>query len=75
MRKTAGILLLIASIISIVVHIVYFFRNIYYMFEYTHMGGMGASSVFFGFLEILLPVALLIVAIWMMKGDGEAKSE
>jgi len=68
MKKTAGILLLIASITSILVHLFYFFQGIYYSIEYGgSMGGL--SQLFTGLLNLFLPIALLFVAIWMMKGD------
>jgi hypothetical protein len=70
MKKTAGVLLLIASIISILVHITYFLRSIYYMFEYGG-GGEGWTMVFTSLLDVILPVALLFVAIWMMKEDKQ----
>jgi len=72
MKKTAGILLLIASIISILVHISYFFRNIYYMIKYDN-GGEGLALMFISLLDVFLPVALLFVAIWMMKGDKQVQ--
>lgn len=74
MKKTAGILLLIASISSILVHIFYFFQSIYYSIEYGgSMSGMGGlSQIFTGLLNLFLPIALLFVAIWMMKGDKTA---
>lgn len=68
MKKTAGLLLLIASITSILVHLFYFFQNIYYLIEYVGDYG-GMSTVFTSLLNLFLPVALLFVAIWMMKGD------
>jgi hypothetical protein len=71
MKKTAGILLLIASITSILVHIFYFFQNIYYLIEY-HGDLGGLSSVFTSLLNLFLPVALLFVAIWMMKAEKPA---
>jgi uncharacterized membrane protein len=71
MKKTAGILLLIASIASILVHLFYFFQGIYYSIEYGgSMGGLGGfSQILTGLLNLFLPIALLFVAIWMMKGD------
>ena len=72
MKKTAGILLLIASVTSILVHLFYLFQNFKYLIEYS--GDIGSLSLTFtSLLNLFLPVALLFVAIWMLKKDKPAQ--